>query len=351
MMQEQQKNVFQKWLQSRSPRWVALNRLLKQARGRRDDDPEQVRALVKEFRSLATDLSLSRQSLGQGAITRQLEALFSQAHEVIYQRAHNLWQDLFVVYRDEIPALVTRKMRLTIISTLALFIATAVAGWLLVNTYPELASLFASETMINKVQAGKLWTDDMLNIVPSSLLSFQIMTNNITVALVAFVLGALYGIGTLYIISLNGFMLGGIFAFTRHYNLDSRLLEFVVAHGIVELSVICIAGAAGIQLGEALIRPGNRTRGEAFHFAVSDAGKLLFVVVPFLVGAGLIEGYISPNDLFSMRARLLVGISYGFLLWFVLTGWIWRWGSRRKSARPESQPTADSVPGGVDSNA
>lgn len=332
-MTNESKNVFSAWLQSRSQHWVALNRLIKQSRGRRDDDPEQVRTLLKEFRGLATDLSLSRHALGPGAITRQLEALFSQAHEIIYQKAHNLWRDLLTVYRDDIPALVTKKMRLTIISTITLFIGTAIAGWMLVHTYPELATLFASETMINKVQAGKLWTDDMLNIVPSSLLSFQIMTNNITVALVAFVLGALYGIGTLYIIGLNGFMLGGVFAFTGHYGLSRRLLEFVIAHGIVELSIICLAGAAGIQLGEALIRPGNRSRGEAFHLAVADAGKLLFIAVPFLIGAGLIEGYVSPNELFTMQARLLIGISYGLLMWAVLSGWIWRWGARRKQNR------------------
>lgn len=349
-MAEQQKNVFQSWLQSRSPRWVALNRLLKQARGTRDESPEQVRALIKEFRGLATDLSLSRQSLGQGAITRQLEALFSQAHEVIYQKASNIMQELLAVYRDEIPSLVTRKMRFTIIATITLFVATAVAGWLLVHTYPELASLFASETMINEVQAGKLWTDDILNVVPSSVLSIQILTNNIIVSLIAFVLGALYGIGTLYIISLNGFMLGGIFAFTNHYRMDNRLLEFVVAHGIVELSVICLAGAAGIHLGESLIRPGNRTRAEAFSAAVSNAGKLLFVVVPFLVGAGYIEGYVSPNDLFTMQARLLIGITYGLLLWAVLTGWIWRWGSRRKPGRVRNDATADSAPANVDNN-
>lgn len=349
-MTDERKNVFQTWLQSRSPRWVALNRLLKQARGTRDESPEQVRALIKEFRGLATDLSLSRHTLGQGAITRQLEALFSQAHEVIYQKAHSVWRELFAVYRNEIPSLVTRKMRLTIIATITLFIVTAIAGWLLVHNFPELASLFASETMINKVQAGKLWTDDILNVVPSSVVSVQILTNNIMVSLGAFVLGAFYGIGTLYIISLNGFMLGGIFAFTRQYNLDGRLLEFVVAHGVVELSVICLAGAAGMHLGESLIRPGNHTRGEAFGNAVSDAGKLLFVVVPFLVGAGYIEGYVSPNDLFTMQARLLIGISYGLLLWAVLTGWIWRWGSRRKTSRDQDGPTTGSAPTSAGNN-
>ena len=349
-MQEKQRKAFKSWLQSRSSRWVALNQALKQARGKRDESPEHVQTLVKEFQGLATDLSLARQSLGPGQITRQLEALFSQAHEVVYQKANNLWQELIITYRDEVPALVTRRMRFTILATISLFVITSITGWLLVHNFPELASLFASESMIDKVQSGKLWTDDILNVVPSSLLSVQILTNNIIVSLVAFVLGAFYGIGTIYIIGLNGFMLGGIFAFTRTYHLDQRLLEFVIAHGIVELSVICLAGAAGIQLGEALIRPGNRPRGEAFGVAVSNAGKLLFVVVPFLVGAGFIEGYVSPNDLFTMQARLLIGIAYGLLLWAVLTGWIWRWGSRRKSVREQGATTTGSVPAGVDNN-
>lgn len=335
-------NPFGKWLESRSRNWVALNRLLKQTRGKRDEDPDQVRKLVKEFRGLATDLSLSRQALGAGQITRQLEALYSQAHETIYQKSHNFWRDLVSIYRDEIPVLVNRKMRFTILTTISLFIVTGIAGWLLVYYNPELASLFASERMINMVQSGKLWTDDLLNVVPSSVLSFQIMTNNIAVSLFAFVLGALYGIGTLYIISLNGFMLGSIFAFTAHHGLAERLFKFVFAHGVVELSIICLAGAAGIHLGEALIRPGNRTRGEAFHLAVSQAGKLMFVVVPFLVGAGLIEGYVSPNDLFTLQARMLIGVAYGVLMWAVLTGWIWRWGRRRRDSRDGS--TGDFVP-------
>lgn len=330
------KELFAAWLQSRSGRWVALNRLLKQSRGKRDNDPDRVRALLKEFRGLATDLSLSRQTLGPGRITRQLEALFSQAHELIYQKSHNLVQDLVTVYRDDIPALVMNRMRLTILATFSIFIGSGMAGWLLVHYNPELASLFASEKMINQVQSGKLWTDDLLNLVPSSVLSIRIMTNNIIVSLGAFVLGAFYGIGTLYIISLNGLMLGGVFAFTAHHGMDERLFKFVFAHGVVELSIICLAGAAGVHLGEALIRPGNRSRGEAFHIAVSQAGKLLFVAVPFLVGAGLIEGYVSPNDLFTIQARVLIGVVYGILLWSVLSGNIWRWGRRRAAVRDET---------------
>jgi len=84
--------------------------------------------------------------------------------------------------------------------------------------------------------------------------------------------------------------------------------------------VVCLAGAAGILLGEALIRPGQRPRAEAFRHAVGQAGKLLAVAIPFLVGAGLIEGYISPDPAYPLPFKLALGLAYGALFWWVLAG-------------------------------
>ena len=107
------------------------------------------------------------------------------------------------------------------------------------------------------------------------------------------------------------------------------LPPFVVAHGVVELSVICLAGAAGIQLGEALVRPGLKTRMAAFRDAVRQAAKLLPLVALFLVGAGIIEGYVSPNDSYPLVVRVIVGVGYGILLWAVLSGRIWAWNRKK----------------------
>jgi len=144
------------------------------------------------------------------------------------------------------------------------------------------------------------------------------MTNNITVSIFAFSLGAFYGLGTLYIITLNGLMLGGVFAFTAQYGLNDELFKFIIAHGVVELSVICIAGAMGLKLGEALLRPGTRSRQQAFRQATSDAGKVLLVALPFLVVAGLIEGYISPDPQFDLSFRIVVGVTSGLIFWLLL---------------------------------
>jgi len=315
------------WLQHRRDSWQRMERLLERAEGARTSDTAEPMELLRSYRSLARDVSLARSVLPDSRSTATLQALFTRAHDVIYRRPPAFWRDLRDLFVDEVPHVV-KDLRGTIKATVALFLVGAAVGWLLVASFPELASLFASEPMIEKVRQGELWTDDLMNVVPSSLLSIGIMTNNITVALFAFALGALYGLGTLYIIGMNGLMLGGIFAFTHEHGLAERLLAFVFAHGVVELSVICLAGAAGVRLGEALIRPGNRERGAAFQHAVAQAGKLLPLCALFLVGAGLIEGYVSPDDSYPMLLRVIIGVCYGVIFWAALTGDLWKFLTR-----------------------
>lgn len=311
------------WLRRRVPDWQRLGELLGEQRDRANEPYPEVIELVDRFRSLGRDLSLARALMPGSSLNRELENLFLKAHEAVFRRPSQLKSQLVELFRDEVPR-VFAELRAAIWITVTLFFGSGILGWLLVSFNPELASLFASEKMIDQVQKGELWTDGLLNIVPSSVLAVQIMANNIVVSLFAFALGALYGLGTIYIISLNGFMIGGIFAFTAKYDLAGRLFNFVIAHGVVELSVICLAGAAGIQLGHALVYPGLKTRMAAFRDAVKRAGTLLPVVVVFLVGAGIIEGYISPDARYPLGVRSVVGVSYGILLWMVLSGRIWR---------------------------
>jgi uncharacterized membrane protein SpoIIM required for sporulation len=157
--------------------------------------------------------------------------------------------------------------------------------------------------------------------VPSSVLSLQILTNNIVVSLFAYCAGFLFGLGTLYILGLNGLMLGAVFAFTGLHGLDHDLFRFVVAHGCVEISVMCLSGAAGAAVGEALVRPGTATRVEAFQLAALRSGKLILACVLLLVGSGVIEGYISPDPTYPLWTRIVIGLSYWLLMLALLNGW------------------------------
>ncbi len=159
--------------------------------------------------------------------------------------------------------------------------------------------------------ARQLWTDGILNVVPSSVLSLQILTNNIVVSLFAYCAGFLFGLGTLYILGLNGLMLGAVFAFTSLHGLDDDLFRFIVAHGCVELSVMCLSGAAGAAVGEALIHPTHASRLESFRIAAARSGKLLLACVVLLIGSGIIEGYVSPNPRFSLSTRVTIASATG----------------------------------------
>ena len=316
-------HALERWLEGRIERWKWLDERCRRAGKSDPDSGKEEVEFVEGFRALGRDLALARSALPDTPLTRYLGSLSVRCREEIYAEPGSLWRSLKHTALHAVPQVV-RELRGVIVSTILLFMLSIFCGWWLVNTFPELVSLFASQKMIDTVQSGELWTDDLLNILPSSVLAFSIITNNVVVTLTAFVLGAFYGLGTFYIITMNGLMLGGIFAFTGRYGLDQRLLEFIVAHGVVELSVICLAGAAGLCLGEALMRPGERSRMDAFRDAVSRAGSLLIIAIPFLVGAGLIEGYISPNDNFSFAVKLMTGLAYGAVFWFVMVGGFWR---------------------------
>ena len=310
------------WLEQRIDRWRELERLFN-TRDRKSDDIGEVRRIVNGFHMLASDLSLARRALPGSRIHRWLEVMFLKGHQLIFRAPGNTLLRVRDIYAFESPALM-RDMAHLLVYTGLLFTGAILCGWVLVALYPDLATLFASNEMVNRVQSGELWTEGLLNIMPSSLLSLSLMANNITVSIFAFSLGAFYGLGTLYIITLNGLMLGGVFAFTAQYGLDGELFEFVIAHGVVELSVICIAGAMGLKLGEALLRPGTQTRQQAFRTATGDAGKVLLVALPFLVVAGLIEGYISPDPQFDLSFRIMVGASSGLVFWLLLVfGFPW----------------------------
>jgi len=310
---------IRKWLEQRVPLWQKLGQLQREVEQGAGIQVDQAMAAVGGYREIARDLTLARQMMPDSRVCRQLSTLYTGFHQSIYRQPSFFLRDLSRMIRIEIPQ-ATREIRWHIIAVTAIFVLSGLIGWILVQMFPELAALFASERMIDMVGKGSLWTDDLINVVPSSVLSVGIFTNNITVALFACCLGVLFGLGTIYIISLNGLMLGGIFAFTSQHDMAGRLFEFIVAHGIVELSVICLAGAVGASIGEALARPGTLARSAAFELAAKRGMKLMAVCVVFLVGAGIIEGYVSPDPSFPLVSRILIGVSYMVLFVAMLAG-------------------------------
>jgi uncharacterized membrane protein SpoIIM required for sporulation len=310
---------MRRWIGARAGAWRGLVQKVQGLRVSRAATVEESLGALEGYRGVARDLATARRVLPNTRTAAGLESLYTQLHALINRKPRGGSEALLTLLRVDIPV-AARELRGYIFSMAALMTVAALAGWWLVSTFPALISIFASERMIETVEQGHLWTESMISMAPSSVVSIGILTNNIVVSIMAFCFGIFFGLGTLYLIALNGLMLGAAFAFVHPYHLSGALFKFIIAHGPVELSVICISGACGVALGESVIRPRGVSRRDSFQACAHRVGPLLLLCAALLVGCGFIEGYVSPDPAFPMPSRIIIGVSYWLVMCGLLSG-------------------------------
>jgi uncharacterized membrane protein SpoIIM required for sporulation len=137
------------------------------------------------------------------------------------------------------------------------------------------------------------------------------MTNNIAVSLAACATGMFAGLGPVYMMLFNGLLIGVVGSACQRVGMSMDLWSFVAPHGVLELPAIFIAGGAGLLLAHGILFPGSLPRRDAIAEAGARAIRLLLGVIPILVIAGVIEGFVSPTATppaakFAIAAALFV---------------------------------------------
>jgi uncharacterized membrane protein SpoIIM required for sporulation len=90
-------------------------------------------------------------------------------------------------------------------------------------------------------------------------------------------------------------MLGGLAGLFANAGYGADFWATVAPHGVIELTAIQIAGAAGLLIAAGVMYPGRLSRRDAVRANARRAATLIAGVAVMLVAAGTIEGFLSPQ--------------------------------------------------------
>jgi uncharacterized membrane protein SpoIIM required for sporulation len=323
------------FVEERRPSWRRLEHLvgLMEASGPRslaqlpvpdkDKTPGATRAvtsareLASLYRGACADLIRARSETANAELIGYLNGLVGRAYGVIYRGRRFRLVSFLRFVLIQVPLRFRARWGYVLAATL-FFLAGVGFAWvaeacdpaakhfLLPAQYEEIEEKIEQSPAAN----GGTGMNPAMNAVVSS----QIMTNNISVSFGAFAAGGTAGIGTAGVLFYNGVLMGDLAAIFQRHHMSDGFWALILPHGVIELTAIMIAGAAGFLVARAIVAPGDMGRRAALAAYGKEAVELAIGCALLLVPAGLIEGFITPQPGIPIPAKIGFGAATGVLL-------------------------------------
>ena len=306
------------FIAERQARWAALEAAIRSAkRGRlRNQSAGDIERFGLLLRQASSDLAIARRDHPDAPITEYLNTLCARAHPLLYRGRPWRPGAIGPFFATALP----RSFRAAwpyIVASLALMAIGFIAGWVAVDVRPDLRASLVPPSLFDEMARGQIGN----GVQDAPFAAAFIIQNNIRVALICFAGGMLLGIPTAIVLLGNGWMLGTVAAAVHIGGYDLQFWSLIVPHGVIELSIIVIAGGTGLMLGDAILRPGPLRRGDALAVAARRVVSLAIGAATLLIVAGTLEAFVSPSGL-PEAAKLAIGAGAGSLLysWLILSG-------------------------------
>jgi uncharacterized membrane protein SpoIIM required for sporulation len=308
------------WLRERRPAWQRLETIVEglSRRGPRRAAAEDLREMTELYQTVCADLARLRACGAEPAVVGPLNRLVTRTHAQIYRGGAGRSWRLDHFFLRQYPRLFRRTWKFTAASLLLAVVSAAMA-YSTVQRSPEVVAdiLGGRDT---EFYGPKSVADirERFGHEGDPCLSSLVITNNIRVALMAFALGITFGVGTVYVMVVNGAMLGGIAGAFAKSGIGRQFWMVILPHGALELSAVVVAGGAGLLVGHALWCPGRRTRRRALREEVVRAMQLAVGLVPAFAVAGLLEGLVTPSDAIPESLKVALGVAAAAVFWLYL---------------------------------
>jgi uncharacterized membrane protein SpoIIM required for sporulation len=276
-----------------------------------------------QYRQLCQHLALAQERGYSSYLVDPLQQLALRGHQQLYRHRSQLGANVLSFLLADFPRLVRAQWPFVLAASL-LFFGSLIAIALLVYLYPDLIYSIVSPQQVAEMQS--MYDPDASRLGRAAerassedwmMFGYYVM-HNIGIAFQTFAAGLLFGLGSVFFLFFNGLIIGAVAGHLTQIGYGQTFWSFVIGHGAFELSAIALAGAAGLQLGWALIAPGQLTRGESLRLAARKSVQMICGVMVFLLIAAFIEAYWSSTNAVAPWIKYLVGTT----LWLLMAAYL-----------------------------
>lgn len=293
-------------------KWLKFERLLQ------NNSILAPQELSNIYIELSDDLSYARTFYAKSNTTVYLNSLASNAHQKIYKTKKESKNRLLYFFLEEFPRSFYQHQKQLLLSFL-IFSLFVVIGAYSASSDSAFVRSILGDAYVNMTLENIANNDPMAvyKEMAQTDMFLGITLNNIRVALMAFSLGILAGLGTVFLLMQNAVMLGSFQYFFYDKGLLWESARTIWIHGTIEISVIIIAGSAGLVVGKAILFPTTFSRLQSFIKGVKNGVKIVVSTIPFFIVAGFLEGFVTRvTSMPDWLAIVIIGLSLLLILFY-----------------------------------
>ncbi|WP_295828044.1 stage II sporulation protein M [uncultured Microbacterium sp.] len=295
---------------ARRDEWARLDEL---GRRKRLSGPD-VDELVTRYRAASADLADIKTSAGRTPEGDYVSILLARTRLRLTGVRDNVLRQLPRFFALQLPAALYRVRWMTLaVTVFFLVVSTLWAVWITGN--PAVLASIAAQTDIQSIADEQFVAYYREN--PNAIFAASVWSNNAWLAAQCVMFG-ITGIWPVYAVMQNAQNVGINAAIMFSFDRGDVFFQFILPHGLLELTAIFVAAAAGLQIFWAWVAPGRRTRVEALAAAGRSLATVAVGLVFALALSGLVEGFVTPRE-WPWQIKIAIGaLALGVFLFYML---------------------------------
>jgi uncharacterized membrane protein SpoIIM required for sporulation len=293
--------------------------------------------IATDFVQLVDDLAYAKTFYPTGRVTQYINSLASKIYLNIYRNRKEESNRLLNFWRYDVP-LTIRKHHTLILVAFIIFSLFFSVGFFSASNEPGFVREVLGDSYVNLTEEN-IEKGNPFGVYQDSnsfVMFIRIMVNNILVSFIYFFRGILLGVPSLVSLGKESIRLGAFEHMFYVKGLGAQAVTTVLIHGLLELTAIIIACAAGVVMGISFLFPGTQRRLEAFRKGTKDGIKMIIGLIPVFVIAAFFEGFVTRYYKMPLPLNLLLLlVSAVFIVWYFIL-YPFHLSKRRKEARPDA---------------